>query len=97
MQAGSDLLMTQRTIPSSLDNVTEDQVRISLNLRYQPIGQPTGRPTFPGFVARSAAKPETVLRDPTAWARSWYEARERLAEQDDPAYNRWSADAPVCA
>jgi len=38
-----------------------------------------------------------VLRDPAAWARSWYQARERLAEQEDPTYNRWRADAPVCA
>ena len=77
--------------------MTEDQVRLSFDLRYQPIGQPTGRPAFPGFIARSAAHPERVLRDPAAWARSWYEARERLAEQEDPTYNRWRADAPVCA
>ena len=97
MRAGSILLMTQRTVHSSLENVTDDQVRLSFDLRYQPIGQPTGRPAFPGFVARSAAHPERVLRDPAAWARSWYQARERLAEQEDPTYNRWRADAPVCA
>jgi phytanoyl-CoA hydroxylase len=97
MRPGSVLLMTQRTVHSSLDNVTEDQVRISLDLRYQPIGQPTGRPAFPGFVARSAAHPESVLRDPAAWAESWRDTRERLARQDDPAYNRWRADAAVCA
>src|SRR3989442_714020 len=46
MQPGSVLLMTQRPMPSSLDNVTDDQVRISMDLRYQPVGQPTGRPAF---------------------------------------------------
>jgi len=97
MKPGSLLLMTRRTIHSSLDNETEDQVRISFDLRYQPVGEPTGRPTFPGFVARSAAHPETVLRDPAVWARSWTEARDRLAAMEDPAYNRWDADAPVCA
>ena len=97
MRAGSALLMTQRTVHSSLDNTTDDEVRISLDLRYQPTGQPSGRPMFPGFVARSAASPETVLRDPAGWAESWYAARARLAERDDPSYNRWSADAPVCA
>src|SRR6266511_2829712 len=97
MKAGSVLLMNQQTIHSSLDNVTDDQVRISLDLRYQPIGQPTGRPAFPGFVARSKAQPETVIRDPAAWARSWYDARARLAEENDPSYNRWRADSPVCA
>jgi hypothetical protein len=97
MKAGGALLMHQRTIHSSLDNVTEDQVRISFDLRYQPVGQPTGRPSFPGFVARSRAHPEQVLRDPAAWARLWLDTRERLARRDDPTYNRWRADAPVCA
>ncbi len=97
IRAGGFLLMHQRTVHSSRENTTDDQVRISLDLRYQPVGQPSGRPAFPGFVARSAARPETVLRDPAAWAQSWYDARRRLAEQEDPTYNRWSADAPVCA
>jgi hypothetical protein len=97
MKAGSALLMHQRTIHASLDNVTDDQVRISFDLRYQPIGQPTGRPSFPGFVARSASRPEQVLNDPTRWARLWLDTRERLARRDDPAFNRWSADSPVCA
>jgi phytanoyl-CoA hydroxylase len=97
MRAGSALFMTQRTIHSSLDNVTDDQVRISFDLRYQPIGQPTGRPSFPGFVARSAAHPDKVLRDPAVWAQSWLDTRERLARLEDPAYNRWRADAAVCA
>ncbi len=97
MQSGSLLLMTQRTMHSSLDNVSQDNVRISFDLRYQPVGQPTGRPSFPGFVARSKARPETVLRDPEAWSRSWYDARARLAKQEDPSYNRWRADSPVCA
>jgi len=97
MKPGSVLLMTRRTIHSSLDNETEDEVRISFDLRYQPIGEPTGRPTFPGFIARSADHPETVLRDPAAWATSWLQARDRLAAMEDPAYNRWDSDAPVCA
>jgi len=97
MMPGSLLLMTQRTVHSSLDNTTDDQVRISFDLRYQPVGQPTGRPAFPGFVARSAAHPETVLRDPAAWAKTWIDTRDRLAADQDPAYNRWRADAPVCA
>ncbi|MFN8635608.1 MAG: phytanoyl-CoA dioxygenase family protein [Chloroflexota bacterium] len=97
MRAGSALLMNQRTIHSSLDNVTEDQVRISFDLRYQPTGQPTGRPTFPGFVARSQNRPEQVLQDPTVWRKLWLDTRETLARAEDPSYNRWSADAPVCA
>jgi len=89
--------MHQRTIHSSLDNTTESQVRVSLDLRYKPIGQPTGRPAFPGFIARSRVHPERVLRDPLAWAQSWYEARDRLAAQETPRFNRWQAGVGVCA
>jgi ectoine hydroxylase-related dioxygenase (phytanoyl-CoA dioxygenase family) len=97
MRKGSVLFMHRRTVHGSLDNSTDDQVRLSFDLRYHPIGQPTGRPAFPGFVARSAAHPETMLRDPNAWAQSWREARARLAEQEDPTYNRWADGSPVCA
>lgn len=97
MRAGSALLLHQRTMHSSLDNVTTDQVRISLDLRYQPIGQPTGRPAFPGFVAHSLAHPDTVLRDPAAWARLWLDTRARLAQHENPAFNRWQAGVGVCA
>ncbi len=97
MKPGSALFMTSRTVHSSLDNLTDDQVRISLDLRYQPIGQPTGRPAFPGFVARSAAFPEAELHNPDEWARLWYETRAKLAQQDNPSFNRWSSDAAVCA
>jgi phytanoyl-CoA hydroxylase len=97
MQPGSILLMTQRTVHSSLDNITDDQVRISFDLRYQPTGQPTGRPMFPGFIARSQRHPEAVLRNPAEWARLWYEARARLAEHANPSFNRWTKEAAVCA
>lgn len=97
MKAGSALLMTQRTIHSSLDNVTDNDVRLSFDLRYQPIGQPTGRPAFPGFVARSAGNPGSVLRDPDAWAKLWYETRDRLAEIENPTFNRWKAGVGACA
>jgi hypothetical protein len=99
MRPGSVLLMTQRTIHSSLVNITEDRVRISMDLRYQPIGQPTGRPAFAaaGFVARSRAHPELVLDDPAEWARRWLSLRDELAEQQNPTFNRWSAEAAVCA
>lgn len=99
MRPGSVLLMHQRTIHSSLENVTDDQVRISLDLRYQPIGQATGRPAFApaGFVARSRAHPDQVVSDPLVWADNWITLRNRLAEEENPTFNRWSADAAVCA
>ena len=97
MRPGSVLLMTRRTVHSSLDNTTEDQVRLSFDLRYQPTGQPTGRPAFPGFIARSAANPASVLRDPAAWAQLWLDTRARLAALENPVFNRWKAGVGVCA
>ncbi len=99
MKPGSVLLMTQSTVHSSLDNVTPDQVRISFDLRFQPIGQPTGRPAFApaGFIARSAAHPASVVRDPAVWSRNWLAVRDQLAAGEETSFNRWSADAAVCA
>jgi phytanoyl-CoA hydroxylase len=97
MRAGSALIFGQQLIHGSLDNVTADEVRISMDLRYQPPGQPSGRSGFPSFVARSAARPESVLRDPGEWRRRWRESQLRLAERELPKFNRWSADSPACA
>ena len=97
MRAGSALIFGQQLIHGSLDNVTADEVRISMDLRYQPPGQPSGRAGFPSFVAHSAVEPESVLRDPEEWRRRWREAQLRLAERELPKFNRWSGDSPVCA
>jgi len=99
MEAGSVLLMTRRTVHSSLDNVTRDQVRISLDLRYQPVGQASGRSAMDagGFVARSLAHPESVLRDPETLQRNWLALRDTLAGAGKNVYNRWDANSPVCA
>ncbi|HVX45381.1 MAG TPA: phytanoyl-CoA dioxygenase family protein [Mycobacteriales bacterium] len=97
MEAGSVLLMHPRTIHSSLPNLTEDQVRISLDLRYQPADQPTGRPMFPSFIARSRSNPERELRDWRVWSQQWLDVRARLAADPPPAYNRWDPNAPACA
>ena len=85
--------MHQRTIHSSLENTTDDQVRISFDLRYQPVGQPA----FPGFVAGSAAHPENVLSDAHEWAQCWLRTRAALAEHENPVFNRWQAGVGVCA
>jgi hypothetical protein len=97
MRSGSIILFNQRTVHGAPENQSTDRVRISLDLRYQAAGRPTGRPYFPGFVARSKAHPESVLRDPLEWANMWYHARDELARGGMPKFNRWSADAAVCA
>ncbi len=97
LMRGDVLIMHRLTPHGSLPNVSQN-LRCSLDLRFNPVGQPTGRGAFPGFVARSRAHPETELRDPAAWAQSWYDARQKLAETPEPArFNRWDANAAVCA
>jgi ectoine hydroxylase-related dioxygenase (phytanoyl-CoA dioxygenase family) len=80
MRRGDVLLLHRRTPHASTPNVS-DQVRVSFDFRYQPIDQPTGRPFFPGFVARSRRHPERVCVDAAAWRQSWLDTRARLADQ----------------
>jgi phytanoyl-CoA hydroxylase len=97
MRRGSILLLHRKICHASLSNVS-DQIRWSFDLRYNPIGQATGRGAFPGFVARSRSHPESELRDPAAWAQLWYDARHRLAvENYNQPFNRWNSEHPVCA
>ncbi len=100
--AGSLVLLTKWTEHAALDN-TSDTLRWSFDLRYQPIGQPSGRPAFPTFVARSRSHPESEMTDPRAYAAQWDEAREAIltGAHQGPIYeqDRWTANAgdPLCA
>ena len=97
MKAGDVLFLTQLTCHSSLSNVS-DTVRCSFDLRYQPTGKPTGRPAFPGFVARSRSQPHTELRDPAQWEQMWRDTRDSMAQEEHKApFNRWNVDDAVCA
>lgn len=97
LKRGDVLFLHRRTCHASLSNVSEN-VRWSFDLRYNPIGQATGRGAFPGFIARSRANPASELHDPQEWARLWYAARERMASaQENFVFNRWDGKAPVCA
>lgn len=96
MKRGSALFMHRRTIHSSLSN-NSTGIRWSFDLRYQPAGQPTGRPDFPAFLVRSRLHPEQVVSDYRVWQAMWYAARERLSERDKPKFQRWDGDSPTCA
>lgn len=96
MNRGDVLFLTKHTCHRSLSN-RSNEVRMSFDLRYNPIGQSTGRDVFPGFVARSRANPEAELHDPRAWEQMWTEARDRLADKDLGKFNRWDNKAEVCA
>ena len=73
VRKGGAVFMHRYTPHRSTPNRT-DEVRWSIDLRYQKTGTPTGRPFHPDFVVRSRAHPETVLTDPATWARLWEEA-----------------------
>ncbi len=97
MNRGDLLFVDKLTLHNSLPN-RSNEIRISFDLRYNPIGQPTGRSVFPGFVARSRRAPETELHDADEWARMWQTARQHLADSaHDRPFNRWNSSAPVCA
>jgi phytanoyl-CoA hydroxylase len=97
MEPGEVLLLHQRTVHGSLENLTPDQLRISFDLRYQPAGEPTGRPLFDGFLARSAADPGAVLTRWADWMELWETTRRRLPPELDPGeFFRWGP-GDVCA
>ncbi|MBI3960791.1 MAG: phytanoyl-CoA dioxygenase family protein, partial [Chloroflexi bacterium] len=96
MERGDALFMHRLTVHASFSNHS-DEVRWSFDLRYNPIGQPTGRSSFPGFVARSRQHSETELRDAAAWEGLWRGARDHLATIEMGKFNRWNKDNPACA
>lgn len=96
LKRGSVLFLTKLTLHASFANTSGD-IRWSFDLRYNPIGQPTGRGAFPGFIARSRQNPTSELHDPAEWDRLWVNARHKLATEGMSRFNRWSADNPVCA
>ena len=95
---GGAVFFHKMNVHRALRNLS-DGLRWSMDLRYHPIGQPTGRPAFPGFVARSRTNPQTEQTDHCAWAESWDEARNRIVSGDFNGRlfedTRWN-DATVC-
>ena len=83
-QAGSMVMFTSMLPHGSLVNET-DTVRWSMDLRYQALGQPTGRWYVPGFVARCRSNPELETPSAQAWvAEVERAAREAEAQPDRP-------------
>ena len=87
MDKGDVLFFHKETPHRSTPNLT-DTVRWSMDLRYQKIGTPTGRPFHPEFVARSRANPESELNDWAEWDRLWAAAQAQAAI-DKPRNHRW--------
>lgn len=96
VKSGGVLLFHPLTVHGSLTNTTND-IRWSFDLRYNVTGDPTGRPMFPEFVARSHAAPETVLTEPSEWRDRWLAARTQLSRHDSVEIHRWDGQSEVCA
>ncbi|MEM7252282.1 MAG: phytanoyl-CoA dioxygenase family protein [Pseudomonadota bacterium] len=86
--AGDVVFLDRLMMHASLPNRSR-HLRWSMDLRYQPIGEPTGRPWFPSFVARSRESPNSVLTDPKEWAARWRAAREQLIANPPKSFQRW--------
>ena len=99
---GSIIILTKWTEHASIDNVS-DRLRWSLDLRYQVTGQPSGRPAFPTFVARSRSNPHSEMVDPEEYARQWEDARQAIISGSHSGavfeQDRWVRNAlnPLCA
>ncbi len=83
MEKGSVLLMHKLIPHRSTPNYT-NSIRWSLDLRYQPIGTPTGRPFYPAFKARSHVNPNSVMRSYAEWDRAWRHALSATAPTARP-------------
>ncbi|MDX1432085.1 MAG: phytanoyl-CoA dioxygenase family protein [Gammaproteobacteria bacterium] len=89
---GGIIIFHKQNIHSSLPN-RSDRLRWSVDLRYHPIGQPSGRPAFPGFVARSRRDPASELHDVKLWQQGWEVARRRIlnGEYEGPIFRDWKS------
>jgi len=80
-----------------LVDVTEpDRVRLSLDLRYQGVPVPTGRPVFPSLLLRGK-RGGVQVAGWESWRAAWLAARDRLAGQELGKLNRWDPGAAMCA
>jgi len=97
MKRGSALFMHRLTMHSSLRNLSNG-VRWSFDLRYQPVGQPTGRDWLPAFVARSRKDSSQEIHDWRRWADLWWQARTYVAANPSAQKpRRWTGTESECA
>ncbi len=102
IKKGGVILFHQLTEHAALNNKT-DKIRWSFDLRWNPVGQPTGRPAFPGFIARSRSNPASELHNPVQWKQNWLDAKDRIVSGrfNDQIFNaeRWvkNGELEICA
>ena len=96
VKAGGVVIFHPMCAHNSLENHT-DGIRWSFDLRYNVTGQPTGRPQFPEWIARSRKDPSSELRNADEWASLWLDARSKLSQVPVSEFYRWDENAPYCA
>lgn len=98
VEAGGAILFHPLTVHGSRENHSRS-IRWSFDLRYNVTGDPTGRPQFPEFVARSREAPGSELHDYNTWLESWMKTKRQYADQyQDPlSYHRWDGASSICA
>lgn len=98
---GDLICLHKQIVHGSLANISKE-VRWSFDLRYNPIGQHTGRHLFPGFIARSRKAPHLELRAAETWSANWEKSLNRMTtinqgDQIDVPFDRWTEGHPDCA
>ena len=71
MSPGDVLFLDNKLLHSATRNTSAGDFRWAFNFRYLPVGETSGRPFLPGFVARSRSAPERELRNPYLWSTMW--------------------------
>ena len=84
---GGVLLLTNLTPHRSTPNRT-NQVRWSVDVRYQDAAHPTGYQPEAGFLARSRIRPDAVVTSPAEFE------RVRKSHQPGPGPRRWKVEEP---
>jgi len=97
VNAGDVLFLHKLTKHDSAHNETEDEIRWSYDLRYNPTGEAVGRPEWPGFVCRSEKDPDSVETDSQNVVDRWLKARSWMAENEAHLVRRWKGGmSPYC-
>ena len=71
MSPGDVLFLDNKLLHSATQNTSADDYRWAFNFRYLRVGETSGRPFLPGFVARSRSDPESELHNPYLWSTLW--------------------------
>ena len=88
VEPGDVIFLDNKLRHGSTQNTSRDDYRWAFNFRYLPVGQPTGRPFLPGFVARSCLSPETELHNAYIWSTMWIRSLDYLTEHGAPIPHR---------